>query len=330
MPLITEIEQETNMTHSDESATEFQPVMSKSPSNNDQSVSNSINSNSVEPVDTISLAQNDLLSLPIAVINRLLSLLPSVAVAVIATLLTLHIIGPLKSHPTIPRTVPCPSEPSLYPYFGGSDMDVKRTEAWSILTEKPSGCLGEDLYSSKPAATVIVYDDFVVPQSTGGDVVSHPKLLIRAGGQMRSHIRIITQSVNTTNTTSHSNDPRAITVEYSVMYDGVEVTNYIEHHTVNDYDTKMIWLNSGSTGKERYNFQHHGDAYSKGVPSCAYANIAVIIPEYDLNDGKAHFRMFIAATRPNIVVDESARPYIESLNVVEPLQRLRLINNNNH
>ncbi|KAI8872538.1 hypothetical protein GQ42DRAFT_70252 [Ramicandelaber brevisporus] len=322
MPLITEIEQETNMTHSDESAVEVQPMPSKSPSNNDQSSSDSINnSNSTEPVNTISLAQNDLLALPVTAINRLWLFLPTVAVAVIATLLTLRIVDPLKSHPTIPRTVPCPSEPSLYPYFGNSTRDVELTEAWSILTEKPSDCLAEDICGTMANQKRIFYDDFAVPQSMGGDVASHPKLLIRAGGQMRSRIRITTEPVNTNNTITHDSDPRAITVKYSVMYDARE-NDYIEHHTVDDEETKMIWLNSGGTGEGRYNFQRHGDPYSKRASWCAYANIKVAIPEYDLNDGKARFRMFIAATKPHIVVDDSARPYINSINVVEPLQRL--------
>ncbi|KAI8873308.1 hypothetical protein GQ42DRAFT_152867 [Ramicandelaber brevisporus] len=311
------------MTHSDESAAEVRPMLSKSPRNNDQSVSdNGTNSDSAEPVDAISLAQNDLLSLPIAVVNRLWPLLSSVAVAVIATLLTLHIIGRFKSHSTIPRTAPCPSEPSLYPYFGGSTLDVNLTEAWSILTEKPSSCLAEDPYTSMPAKQRFFYDDFAVPQSMGGHVISHPKLLIRAGGQMRSNIRITTEPVDTTKGTSYNNDLRAIYVEYSVAHNSTDSSYFIEHHTVDDEETKMIWLNSGGTGEGRYNFQRYGEHYSKGVPSCAYANITVAIPEYDLKYGKAHFRMFIAATKPNIVVDESARPYIDSINVVEPLQRL--------
>ncbi|KAI8867338.1 hypothetical protein GQ42DRAFT_158002 [Ramicandelaber brevisporus] len=317
------------MTHSDESATEVQPVLSKLPSNNGQSVSDSINSNSAEPVNAISLAEIDLLSLSIAVVNRLWLLLPSVAVAVIATLLTLHIVGRFKSHPTIPRTVPCPSEPSLYPYFGGSTLDLNLTEAWSILTEKPSDCLAEDLSSSMPAKKGNFYDDFAVPQSMGGQVISHPKLLIRAGGQMRSNIRITTEPVDTTKGTSYNNDLRAIYVEYSVAHNSTDSSYYIEHHTVDDEETKMIWLNSGGTGEGRYNFQRYGENYSKGESSCAYANITVAIPEYDLNYGKARFRMFIAATKPNIVIDDSARPYIDSINVVEPLQRLNLIINNN-
>ncbi|KAI8869693.1 hypothetical protein GQ42DRAFT_163244 [Ramicandelaber brevisporus] len=214
-------------------------------------------------------------------------------------LATVHVIPTIIHHPALTHARFLANN-FIYPAYS--------TQAWSILTEQPALCLASDQSSRVMNPEDFITGTQMVPllqsSTSPNPLLSH--LAIRAGGQMRSNIVFKTTPVISD----------YATIEYSIAHSDTDKVSFVHHKAAAPSESRrgehLFWLDAGS----KENFSRRG-WYSREKLACAYANITVTIPEH-IREG---VKVFVAATKPNVVVEKSAEQFIGSIRVIEPIQR---------
>ncbi|KAI8869692.1 hypothetical protein GQ42DRAFT_163243 [Ramicandelaber brevisporus] len=235
----------------------------------------------------------------------------SIFAAFLAILFTVAATGTLLAFVAVPIIQSYPATSHIEFLANNFIYPAYTAQAWSILSEQPSYCLSADHSNSvmKPE-DFITGTQYVTARRSSATYSSLSQLTIRAGGQMRSNI--VFKAVP-----SYNNN--FATIEYSVAHNGSHPTHsssFIQYKAVEPTgyygEDHLFWLNAGS--EERH--QRRGWYHTRNV-GCAYANITVTIP----SRVSSMVKVFVAATKPNIVIEESAQDLIKSIRVIEPIQR---------
>ncbi|KAI8865915.1 hypothetical protein GQ42DRAFT_165824 [Ramicandelaber brevisporus] len=211
---------------------------------------------------------------------------------------------------TFEVVLPCfwcrPDFHHLNAVWGNMAYPIRLTEAWSVLSEQPAHCLATDQSHAMPKHNLIT-NRRVYPMQRAhyNRKIYIPGLYIRAGGQMRSNIVV-----------QEADDIDSVIVEYSVAHNGTSAS-FIQERTDlprYSYNSPLIWLNAGDSTYYQWKSPYPGYPVA---PSCAYANITITLPT-DLAGGG---RLFVAATRANIEIDDSAKSHFRAIRVVEPIEK---------
>ncbi|KAI8871295.1 hypothetical protein GQ42DRAFT_154597 [Ramicandelaber brevisporus] len=227
-------------------------------------------------------------------------------IALLSVLVTLGIFAFIAYGIVLPRFWARPDVSHLNAVWNRMDYAIRDTEAWSVLSEQPAHCLAADQSHAMPKQNFITRREV---HPTGRHIYGHeihaPDLYIRAGGQMRSNIVVQTDSAID-----------RIIIEYSVAHNGTD-SSFIQDRTKVSpygYGNPVVWLNAGDS--TYYQWKSSYPRYP-AAPSCAYTNITITMP----TNLRKNSRLFIAATRPNIEMDDSVKSRFRAIRVVEPIEK---------
>ncbi|KAI8872189.1 hypothetical protein GQ42DRAFT_153833 [Ramicandelaber brevisporus] len=240
-----------------------------------------------------------------AIFKKLRSFAKSRAfIALLSVLATLGVLALVTFKVALPHLRSRPDIHHLDAVWHRMDYQIRRTEAWSVLSEQPAHCLATDQSHAMPKHNLISRRE-VYPLRRFGTLRYAPDLYIRAGGQMRSNFVV-----------QEADDIDSVIVEYSVAHNGTD-SHFIQERPdapFYDYANRKVWLNAGDS--TYYQWRTPYPRYP-APPSCAYANITITVPTN--LDGTSE--LFIAATRSNIEMEDGAKSRFHAIRVIEPIEK---------